>query len=206
MSSEIGSRVRFGEAFWRAHHEAWQQSALNQREYCEAHGIPLKAFGNWRAKFKARAAATDRKLLYRRRGLSHTLSHSVSHMTYGCAEPIVPPAREGHRRKFSEPFAWLRDILQRMTDGHPASRLDELLSNGRLLDGSGTASSSFVLVSANRAPRAHLARLRSFDPQDKEAASATRPGTTLSSPLHLPVSVSIIAAFHVPGEPAARRP
>jgi transposase len=26
-----------------------------------------------------------------------------------------------------EPFAWLRDILQRMTDGHPASRLDELL-------------------------------------------------------------------------------
>ena len=23
-------------------------------------------------------------------------------MTYGCAEPIVPPAREGHRRKFSE--------------------------------------------------------------------------------------------------------
>src|SRR5712675_899918 len=47
------SAVRYGEAFWRAHHEAWQQSALNQREYCEAHGIPLKAFGNWRAKFKA---------------------------------------------------------------------------------------------------------------------------------------------------------
>jgi hypothetical protein len=53
MSNEIGSRVRFGEAFWRAHHEAWQPSALNQRQYCEAHGIPLKAFGNWRAKFKA---------------------------------------------------------------------------------------------------------------------------------------------------------
>jgi transposase len=26
-----------------------------------------------------------------------------------------------------EPFIWLRDVLQRMTDGHPASRLDELL-------------------------------------------------------------------------------
>ena len=26
-----------------------------------------------------------------------------------------------------EPFAWLRDVLQRMTDGHPASRLDEFL-------------------------------------------------------------------------------
>jgi hypothetical protein len=25
-----------------------------------------------------------------------------SHMTYGCAETIVPPAHEGHRRKFGE--------------------------------------------------------------------------------------------------------
>ena len=24
MSNEIGSRVRYGEAFWRAHHEAWR--------------------------------------------------------------------------------------------------------------------------------------------------------------------------------------
>ena len=97
------ARERYGEAFWRAHHEAWQQSALNQREYCEAHGIPLKAFGNWRAKFKAEPQPPVRKLLYRRRGLSHTLSHSLSHMTYGSpmSGPIVPPAREGHRRQFS---------------------------------------------------------------------------------------------------------
>jgi transposase len=26
-----------------------------------------------------------------------------------------------------EPFAYLRDILQRMTEGHPMSQLDELL-------------------------------------------------------------------------------
>jgi hypothetical protein len=58
-------RERYGEAFWRAHHEAWQQSALNQREYCEAHGIPLKAFGNWRAKFKAEPQPPVRKLLLR---------------------------------------------------------------------------------------------------------------------------------------------
>jgi hypothetical protein len=97
------ARERYGEAFWRVHHEAWQQSALNQLEYCEACGIPLKAFGNWRAKFKAEPQPPVRKLLYRRRGLSHTLSHSlISHMTYGGAEPIVPPAREGHRRKFGE--------------------------------------------------------------------------------------------------------
>jgi hypothetical protein len=26
-----------------------------------------------------------------------------------------------------DPFAWLSDVLQSMTDGHPANRLDELL-------------------------------------------------------------------------------
>jgi hypothetical protein len=46
MSDNLRSRERYGEAFWRAHHEAWIESELNQREYCEAYGIPLKAFGN----------------------------------------------------------------------------------------------------------------------------------------------------------------
>ena len=100
------SRMRYGEAFWRAHHEAWRQSDLNERECCEAQGIPLKAFGNWRAKFKAEPQLPTPKLLYRRRGLSHTLSHrlshSLSHMTNDIPGPIVPPAREGHRRTFSE--------------------------------------------------------------------------------------------------------
>jgi hypothetical protein len=30
------TRERYGEAFWRAHHQAWRQSDLNQREYREA--------------------------------------------------------------------------------------------------------------------------------------------------------------------------
>src|SRR5207249_4630278 len=35
--------------------------------------------------------------------LSHTLSHSLSHMTNDpLSRPIVPPAREGHRRAFSD--------------------------------------------------------------------------------------------------------
>src|SRR5205807_3604141 len=51
MADRVWSRERYGEAFWRAHHEAWRQSDLNQREYCEAQGLSLKAFGNWRAKF-----------------------------------------------------------------------------------------------------------------------------------------------------------
>ena len=106
-------RQRYGEAFWRAHHEAWKRSDLNQREYCEAQGIPLKAFGNWRARFMAEPQAPVRKLLYRRGSLSHThshslshpLSHTLSHGTYPSSlpsAPIVPPAREGHRRRFND--------------------------------------------------------------------------------------------------------
>src|SRR6202035_4613430 len=105
MASEIRSWTRQGESFWRAHHEAWKRSDLNQRQYCEAEGIPLKAFGNWRAQFKTEPQPPERKLLYRRRGLSHslslttshTLSPGLSHMTYPSSRqerPIVPRPRE----------------------------------------------------------------------------------------------------------------
>lgn len=107
MTGEHRPWQRYCEAFWRAHHEAWKHSDLNQREYCEAEGIPLKAFGNWRAKFKAEPQPPEPKLLYRRgrlsHRLSHTLSHSLSHMTNeSLSRPIVPLACEGRRRKFSE--------------------------------------------------------------------------------------------------------
>ncbi len=81
MVEHPAPRARYGEAFWRAHHEAWKRSDLNQREYCEWQGISLKAFGNWRAKFKAEPEAPQRKLLYRRGGASHSLSHSLRHGT-----------------------------------------------------------------------------------------------------------------------------
>jgi hypothetical protein len=77
MADEHRPRRRHGEAFWWAHHEAWKRSDLNQRQYCEAQGIPLKAFGNWRAKFMAEPQPPVRKLLYRRGDLSHTRSHPV---------------------------------------------------------------------------------------------------------------------------------
>lgn len=64
MTEDRQRRMRYGEAYWRAHHEAWQRSDLNQREYCAAQGIPLKAFGNWRARFKAEPQEPARKLLY----------------------------------------------------------------------------------------------------------------------------------------------
>ena len=75
---------------------------------CEAEEIALKAFGNWQARVKAKPRPLSPKLLYRRRNLSqtlgHSLSHRLSHMTYGSpvSGPIVPPAREGHRRRFNE--------------------------------------------------------------------------------------------------------
>ena len=77
MADEHRAWTRQGEAFWRAHHEAWKRSDLNQRQYCEAHGLPLKAFGTGGQKFRAEPQPPERKLLYRRRGLSHTLSHTV---------------------------------------------------------------------------------------------------------------------------------
>lgn len=117
MTDDRQRRVRYGEAFWRAHHEGWKRSDLNQREYCELHGIPLKAFGNWRARFVAEPQPAPPKLLHRRGGLSHTFGHSPSHtlnhtlshspgpVAYPTMPPpplIVPPGREGHRRRFSE--------------------------------------------------------------------------------------------------------
>lgn len=107
MAAAPVGRARYGDAFWRAHHEAWKRSDLNQREYCEAQGLSLKAFGNWRAKFKAEPAVPARKLLYRRGRVSHTLSHSpnhtLSHMTYPTsAASFIMPSRAGHRRRFTE--------------------------------------------------------------------------------------------------------
>ncbi len=109
MAEENTVWARQGEAFWRAHHEAWKRSDLNQRQYCDAEGIPLKAFGNWRAQFKAEPQPPERKLLYRRRGLSPLLSPPLSPLlspgTYPSLSPggpIVPRPREGHRRQFSE--------------------------------------------------------------------------------------------------------
>ena len=90
------------EAFWRSHHEAWRRSDLNQREYCEAHGLPLKRFGNWRAKFKQEPEVAG-KLLYRRSGgLSH-MTKKASHMTkeVGLPVPGVSIGATG-RRTFRE--------------------------------------------------------------------------------------------------------
>lgn len=92
------------ESFWRAHLDGWRRSDLNQREYCEAHGLPLKRFGNWRAKFRHEDPAPTGKLLYGRGG---RLGHMTDPMT---KEPVPAPAtyipsarsaQPGGRRRFS---------------------------------------------------------------------------------------------------------
>ena len=50
-------RERYGEAFWRAHHEAWQQSELNQREYCETLGISAEGVRQLASSVQGRAPA-----------------------------------------------------------------------------------------------------------------------------------------------------
>lgn len=93
------------EAFWRAHIQGWSDSTLNQREYCEAHGLPLKRFGNWRAKLRGEVPPKAGKLLYRHGG---GLSHMLKHMRNGPETPTFPRddlampaggATSGHRTR-----------------------------------------------------------------------------------------------------------
>ena len=93
------------ENFWRAHLDGWRRSDLNQREYCELHGLPLKRFGNWRATLRHEEPAGAGKLLYRRGG---GLKHMSKHMPK--EHPSAPSSHissarsggSGRRRNFSE--------------------------------------------------------------------------------------------------------
>jgi hypothetical protein len=34
--------------YWQGHIEFWQQSGLNQAEYCRRNSLPIKSFGYWK--------------------------------------------------------------------------------------------------------------------------------------------------------------
>lgn len=82
------------EAFWRAHLKGWRDSNLNQREYCELHGLPLKRFGNWRAEFKHEETIIPEGLFWRRGGGDRTGASTKTR------EIHPPPVRR--RRKYSD--------------------------------------------------------------------------------------------------------
>jgi hypothetical protein len=110
------------ESFWRAHLDGWRRSDLNQREYCELHGLPLKRLGNWRAQLRHEEPASAGKLLYRRvGGLSHmtkgTVPAPASHIP---STRSIPP---GKRRRFSE--ADKRRIVEEAD--RPGTSVDERL-------------------------------------------------------------------------------
>ncbi len=92
------------ESFWRANLDGWRRSELNQREYCELHGLPLKRFGNWRATLKHEEPASAGKLLYRRGGgLKHMSKHMLKEIP-SAPSSYIPSARSrgpGKRRNFS---------------------------------------------------------------------------------------------------------
>jgi hypothetical protein len=90
---ESRPRVRYGEAFWRAHHEAWQRSDLNQREYCEAQGIPLKAFWQLAGEVQSRTEAIGvQTALPARRPKSQSKSHPKS-LLESCALSLLRSSR-----------------------------------------------------------------------------------------------------------------
>jgi transposase-like protein len=99
-----GKRLEL-ESFWRSHLEGWRRSDLNQREYCDLHGLPLKRFGNWRAKFKQEDDVPRQKLLWRRGGgLKHMSKHLLKEIP-SAPSSYIPSARSGgsgRRRNFSE--------------------------------------------------------------------------------------------------------
>ncbi len=81
------------EGFWRSHHEGWKTSPLNQREYCELHGLPLKRFGNWRDHFKVEDEVRQAGLLYRRGGLSHMTSPMTDRENGPVSTGYIPSGR-----------------------------------------------------------------------------------------------------------------
>ena len=116
------------ESFWRGHLDGWRRSDLNQREYCELHGLPLKRFGNWRAKLRHEEPASAGKLLYRRGG---RLKHMSKHMRKeipSAPSGYIPSARSGgpgRRRNFSEADTLVVDCPPQPV--FPATDLDDHL-------------------------------------------------------------------------------
>ncbi len=94
------------ESFWRAHLDGWRRSDLNQREYCELHGLPLKRFGNWRATLKHEEPTSAGKLLYRRGGGLRHMSRHVSNKETASAQATYIPSASATppngRRQFSK--------------------------------------------------------------------------------------------------------
>ena len=93
------------EGFWRAHLDGWRRSDLNQREYCEFHGLPLKRFENWRARYRHEDRRFPRKVLYRRNGDLNPMTSPRTKEIAAAPASYIPSGRSsgsGGRRNFGE--------------------------------------------------------------------------------------------------------
>lgn len=93
------------EGFWRSHVDGWRRSDLNQREYCELHGLPLKRFENWRARYRHEDRRFPRKVLYRRNGELNPMTSPRTKEVAPAPASYIPSGRSsgsGSRRNFSE--------------------------------------------------------------------------------------------------------
>jgi hypothetical protein len=78
------------------------------------------AFGNCRAQFKAKSQLSVRKLLYGRRGLSHTPALSLSHMTCGAADGAAGTRGGGELHVIGETVIEMLDhVSARPVSSHP---------------------------------------------------------------------------------------
>ena len=75
MADVPGPWRRQGETFWRAHHESWKRSDLNQREFFESRSIPLKACGNLAGEVQSGAPAPGAQAALPARRKSQAKSH-----------------------------------------------------------------------------------------------------------------------------------
>lgn len=109
MGRPTGTRSDELRVFWRAHMAGWEASDLTQRQYCEAHDLSLKSFGNWRSQLKYEDTVAARKARWRRSPhLDPRTGPMTRPMTNGVlpVEPAAGPAisleSAGGRRRFSK--------------------------------------------------------------------------------------------------------
>ena len=115
------------EAFWRSHHEAWRRSDLNQREYCEANSLPLRRFGNWRAKFKAEPEVPE-KLLYRRGEVLRPMSKWARHMSSEVGPPRPDPAKTVAGKGLATPGLLAHVLVSKYCDHLPLYRQSQMFA------------------------------------------------------------------------------
>lgn len=88
-------------AFWRMHMNAWLDSDLTIREYCEVYGLSRISFCRWREAVKHEDVIRERKALQRsRRGRKHKIKTELV-AAKGNRRSSVAEVKEGRRRYFA---------------------------------------------------------------------------------------------------------